>query len=92
MNLKFNKHNIRIIGTHDTPLFVVKDICKILGLKNPTAVLRNIPDKWKHLLKLSTLNKGDHMTNIVNESGLYKIIMRSNKEIAQPFQEFVKNI
>jgi prophage antirepressor-like protein len=45
MNLKFNEHNVRIIGTHDNPLFVVKDICKILGLTNPTEVLRKIPKK-----------------------------------------------
>jgi prophage antirepressor-like protein len=89
INLSFNKETIRILGTNESPLFVVKDICKILGLTNVTEVLRNIPDKWKYSVKLNTSNKGFQTSNVINEAGLYKIIMRSNKEIAQSFQEFV---
>jgi prophage antirepressor-like protein len=89
LNMKFNKYNVRIIGTHDNPLFVVKDICKVLGLSNTTEVLRNIPVKWKGSEKLNTSTQGEQNTNVVTEPGLYKIIMRSNKKIAQPFQEFV---
>ena len=89
MNLSFNENNIRILGTSENPMFVVKDICKILGLSNVTEVLRNIPDKWKCSVKLNTSTQGLQTSNVVNEAGLYKIIMRSNKPIAQPFQEFV---
>ena len=89
MNLAFNEQTVRIIGTSDNPMFVVKDICNILGLTNVTETLRNIPDKWKYSVKLNTSTQGLQSTNVVNEAGLYKIIMRSNKPIAQPFQEFV---
>ena len=89
MNLAFNEQTVRIVGTSDNPMFVVKDICKILGLSNPTAALRNIPEKWKGLLQVSTSSNGLQASNVVNEAGLYKIIMRSKKPIAQPFQEFV---
>jgi prophage antirepressor-like protein len=89
MNLAFNEQTVRIVGTSDNPMFVVKDICKILGLSNPTAALRNIPEKWKGLLQVSTSSNGLQASNVVNEAGLYKIIMRSEKPIAQPFQEFV---
>jgi len=34
MNLSFNENNIRVLGTSENPMFVVKDICKILGLSN----------------------------------------------------------
>ena len=89
ISLAFNDENIRIVGTTEEPMFVVKDICKILGLSNVTEVLRNIPDKWKYSVKLNTSTQGLQTSNVVNEAGLYKIIMRSNKPIAQPFQEFV---
>jgi prophage antirepressor-like protein len=89
INLSFNDTNVRVIGSYDKPLFVVKDICKILGLSNTTEVLKNIPDKWIYSEKLNTLNRGIQDTNLVSEAGLYKIIMRSNKEIAQSFQEWV---
>ena len=89
MNLSFNNETIRVLGTSENPMFVVKDICKILGLSNVTATLRNIPDKWKCSLKVNTSTQGLQTSNVVNEAGLYKIIMRSEKPIAQPFQEFV---
>ena len=34
-----------------------------------------IPDKWKYSIKLSTSTQGLQTTNVVNEAGLYKIIM-----------------
>lgn len=57
MNLCFNKNNIRVLGTPENPMFVVKDICKILGLSNVTEVLRNIPDKWKCSVSLNEKQK-----------------------------------
>jgi anti-repressor protein len=90
LNIKFNSENVRILGTSDNPLFVVIDICKILGLTNTTKVLRNIPEKWYTLIPLKSGNSsGIQNVKVINESGLYKIIMRSNKEITQPFQDFV---
>ena len=90
MNLSFNDETIRVLGTSDNPMFVVKDICNILGLTNVTETLRNIPEKWRSSVSLKTGNSSNFQTScVVNEAGLYKIIMRSNKLISQPFQEFV---
>jgi prophage antirepressor-like protein len=89
MNLSFNDETIKVLGTSENPMFVVKDICKILGLSNVTEVLRNIPDKWKCSLKVNTSTQGLQTSNVVNQAGLYKIIMRCNKPVAKPFQEFV---
>uniref|UniRef100_A0A6C0DZV1 Bro-N domain-containing protein n=1 Tax=viral metagenome TaxID=1070528 RepID=A0A6C0DZV1_9ZZZZ len=87
-NFNFQNNNIRIIGTYTEPWFVAKDICKILDLSNTTESLKNIPEKWRGSEILSTLS-GNQNTNIINEAGLYKLIMRSNKPIAQKFQEAV---
>ena len=84
----FNENNIRIIGSYNEPWFVVKDICNILEIKDNRSALRIIPDKWKGEQILPTLG-GKQITSIVNEAGLYKLIMRSNKPIAQKFQEVV---
>ena len=89
-SLCFNDENIRIVGTTENPMFVVKDICKILGLSNVTEVLRNIPEKCKSLVSLQPRNATNFQTtSVVNGAGLYKIIMRCNKPIAKPFQDFV---
>ena len=84
----FENKNIRIIGTHNDPWFAVKDICNILEISNPSLTLKNIPEKWKGIQKITT-TFGDQNMLIVNESGLYKLIMRSNKPIAEKFQEWV---
>ena len=84
----FENENIRVVGTSENPFFVVKDICNILELSNVTNTMRNIPDKWKSS-EIIKSTSGEQLSITVNESGLYKLIMRSNKPIAQKFQEWV---
>ena len=86
--ISFNENNIRVIGTYGEPWFVAKDICNILELPNVTNALKILPEKWRGLKLLSTFG-GEQNMNIVNEAGLYKLIMRSNKPVAQKFQEVV---
>ena len=87
--LSFNDKKVRVVGTFDEPMFVAKDICDILALKNVTDSLKIIPEKWKKTMILTTTNRGEQNTNLINEAGLYKLIMRSNKPIAEKFQEWV---
>ena len=95
--ISFNENTIRIVGTYEQPLFIASDICKILGLTNATETLRTLPDKWKRVKEISDLRETETTSrsrniqemNCVTEAGLYRIIMRSNKPIAQKFQEVV---
>lgn len=84
----FDTDNVRIVGTYEEPWFIAKDICKKLGLANTTMALKKIPEKNRGSIRLSTPS-GDHETNIVNESGLYNLIMRSNKPEAEKFREWL---
>jgi prophage antirepressor-like protein len=86
--ISFNEKNIRIVGTPNEPWFSARDICNILEIKDNRSALRIIPDKWKGERLLLTLG-GHQNTSIINEAGLYRLIMRSNKPIAQKFQEVV---
>ena len=86
--ITFNKSDIRVLGTHNEPWFVAKDICEILELKDVSNALLNISEKWKGTKVIRTPG-GDQNMRIINEAGLYKLIMRSNKPIAQKFQEVV---
>jgi prophage antirepressor-like protein len=86
--VSFNEKNIRVLGTYEKPWFVANDICDILELPNITNALKILPEKWRTLEKLDTFGGEQNMITI-NEAGLYKLIMRSNKAIAQKFQEVV---
>ena len=86
--ISFNENNVRIIGTYHEPWFVAKDVCNILELPNVTNAIKILPDKWRDLKLLSTFG-GEQNMIIISEAGLYKLIMRSNKPVAQKFQEYV---
>ena len=90
LEIKFKRDDIRIFGTYDDPLFVVNEIYKILGIvrTNITDYLKNIPDKWKSKRMIQTTT-GLKETHLVNEAGLYWIVIRSNKPEAIPFREWI---
>jgi len=94
---KFENKEIRVIGSYNEPFFIAKDICNILELSNITEALKNIPQKWKKIENLTSVSlksdiiyqeQGRNMI-ILSEPAVYKLIMRSNKPIAQKFQEVV---
>jgi prophage antirepressor-like protein len=84
----FEDKEIRVLGSYKEPFFVAKDICDILGLSNITNALRSIPDKWMTLQNVKTSYNSQNMI-MLSEPAVYKLIMRSNKLIAQKFQEVV---
>lgn len=65
--------------------FIAKDVCDILGIKNPTLAVKKLEDVERALYHLGRQGFG----NIVNESGLYKIIFNSRKPAAIEFQTWV---
>ncbi|PWT78612.1 MAG: hypothetical protein C5B59_01465 [Bacteroidetes bacterium] len=70
------------------PWFVAKDVCDILELTNHKMSLQALEDDEKGVSKVYSLG-GDQMTNIINESGLYNLIFRSNKPQAKVFRKWV---
>jgi len=70
------------------PLFVAKDVCDILGIKNVSDALSKIPDNHKGIDSIDTLG-GTQKLNVVDEPGLYRLILRSDKPQAEPFMEWV---
>jgi prophage antirepressor-like protein len=86
--LCFNEKTVRVYGTFEEPLFVVKDICDILGLKNTTKTVEHIDEEYSHLIEVNT-SSGIQSSIVVSESGLYQIIMKCRKKIAKPFQKWV---
>ena len=93
----FDNKPIRVMGTTDEPWFVAKDICDILGLTNITESLKNIRESYKQIKNLTSVLMKSGFSNqeqgrnmiFINESGLYRLISRSNKPIAQKFQDEV---
>jgi len=84
----YDTNNVKIIGSYDNPWFIAKDICKKIGLVNIVMALKKIPPNWRSMAKIGTIS-GEQDCNIINEPGLYMLIMRSDKPEAQKFREWI---
>ncbi len=71
------------------PYFVLADVCKALGLSNPTMVARTLPKNALNSIEVIDSMGRKQMVNVITESGLYKVIFQSRKEEAIKFQEWV---
>lgn len=85
---------IRMAGTHDVPLFSLADVCRVLGISNPSMVADRIDDDDKRMINLNTLSqaegiRGNPNTTFVTEGGLYTVLLRSDKPQAKPFRKWV---
>ncbi len=84
----FNDRLIRTVSIDDSPWFVSKDVCDCLGISNSRQALSKIPENHKGVYSTDTLG-GVQRMNIVDEPGLYRLIIRSDKPEAEPFMEWV---
>lgn len=78
---------VRVAGTSENPLFCLADVCKILGLR-VDAVQSRLTDVPIRIGVTDSIGREQQM-NFVNEKNLYKVIMRSDKPQAEPFQDWV---
>lgn len=76
---------VRVIEQNGEPWFVAKDICAVLEHTNPTVAIQSLDDDERSKLFLG--RQGE--VNCINESGLYALIVRSNKPEAKRFRKWV---
>ena len=70
---------------NNEPYFVFVDVCSTLDIKNPSDAIKQIDEDERARLNLG--RQGEAWA--INESGLYRLIMRSDKPNAKPFQKWV---
>lgn len=82
------KASLRIIDRAGEPWFVAKDVCQALGIEKTDSALRRLDEDEKDAHSMSTLGGSQKMA-IVSESGLYALILRSDKPNARVFRRWV---
>ena len=74
---------LRVFGDNINPLFVAADICRAVGIKNPSDALKSLaPFEINKIVIKDNLGR-EHETNCVNESGLYTLILRSRDAVKE---------
>ncbi len=87
-NSKLGKVRVSVIN--GAPWFVLKDVCDILGVSNSRMVADRLDDDEKGVSQIDTLG-GKQKVLVINESGLYHVVLRSDKPQAKPFRKWVTN-
>ena len=76
---------IRMAMVDDEPMFCLIDVCRALGMSNPTMVAQRLDEDERTKLDLGRAGE----TNFITESGLYAVILRSDKPNAKKFRKWV---
>jgi prophage antirepressor-like protein len=88
----FNSNNLHteiiIKGDINNPLFRASDIGEILEISTIRSVIRDFNDTEKVVLSMHTLG-GSQQVTFLTEKGLYKVLFKSRKPIAEKFQNWV---
>ena len=88
----FNSNDLHteiiIKGTVNDPLFRASDIGVVLDIASIRSVLRDYDESEKVVHTMNTLG-GTQEVTFLTEKGLYKVLFRSRKPIAQKFQNWV---
>ena len=79
---------VRTVIMDGEPWFVLADICKILEISNSRMVAGRLDAEELMSVKLTSGGQRREMT-AVSESGLYAVILRSDKPQAKPFRKWV---
>ena len=86
----FQGKEIQIKVVNNEPWFLVSDIAKALGNSDVSNMVKsaNIKEKHKGTYGVRTLG-GEQKMLFVDEAGMYKILMKSRKAVAERFQDWV---
>lgn len=84
----FEGASVRVIDRAGEPWFVLADVCHVMEIENPRNVTARLDDDEKGIHTLDTPG-GDQNMTIINESGLYSLILTSRKVAAKRFKKWV---
>ncbi|MBL26026.1 MAG: hypothetical protein CMM50_00550 [Rhodospirillaceae bacterium] len=83
-----DRSEFRIIDRNGEPWFVLSDVCRALEIKNPGDAADRLDDDEKGIVNADTPG-GRQNLSIINESGLYSLILTSRKPAAKRFKKWV---
>jgi|tagenome__1003787_1003787.scaffolds.fasta_scaffold20979077_3 prophage antirepressor-like protein len=84
----YKGNNVRTVQKNNETWFVLKDVCEVLELTNASVVANRLDHDEVTKFDLGGLS-GE--INIINESGFYNVILRSDKPEAKKFKKWVTN-
>ena len=81
----FRESEVRVVIRDNEPWFIAADVCKVLEVQNTTQALGRLDEDERSMLNIG--RQGD--TSIVNEPGLYSLVLGSRKPEAKAFKRWI---
>ena len=88
-NFIFNGSQVRALTIDSEPYFIGKDVAKVLGYKDTVNALKSHVDSDDKLMWQITTSGQRRKVKIINESGLYSLIIGSKLPSAKEFKHWV---
>ena len=82
----FEGKSVRVIKQGDTPHWVLVDVCTVLEIGNSRMAASRLDDDEKNTVTITDGNRGNPNTTIINESGLWSLVLTSRKPEAKRFK------
>jgi len=79
---------VRTILLDDEPWFIASDVTAILGYSNGRDAVSRLPERMKGV-GLADTPGGQQKMSVINEAGVYRLVMRSNLMAAEQFQDWL---
>lgn len=93
----FNDKEIRFIEKDNEYWAVASDVAKVLGFRDANTAVRYLPTHTRGTLKGRTTSDKKKARKfqdytVINEKGIYRLVMRSNKTEAEEFQDWICDV
>lgn len=86
----FEGRPVRVVtDAQGEPWFVAADVCAVLELPNTTRALARLDPDEQALISIQGISRGNDQVNVVNEPGLYSLVLGSRKREAKHFKRWV---
>jgi prophage antirepressor-like protein len=83
--------NYHVVDRDGNPWFVCKDICGIIGMKKSGHIFDDFPSNESEWYYIPLRSKNGVIQNrkirIINEAGVFRLILKARKPVAQAFKE-----
>jgi prophage antirepressor-like protein len=93
----FNNKEIRFIEKDGEYWAIASDVAKVLGFRDANTAVRVLPEHVRGTLKVRTTSEKKKARKyqdytVINEKGIYRLVMRSNKTEALDFQDWICDV
>ena len=86
---RFEMTDVRCVIREDHPWFVAADVCAALDIGNVSMAIARLDADEQALITVEGISRGNDQVNVVNEPGLYSLVLTSRKPEAKRFKRWI---